>query len=93
MPEEKIFEDLKSYILELNNMGIKKIAFAATDEKRAESVGENKVDVMRVVKADLLAYRDAVIFKCSLSNIDLDAVYEELVSSGFEVKKTNRNIT
>ena len=90
---EKIFDDLHLFIEECGSRDIKKIAFAETNEKRAEQVEDSVLEVVHVKKCDLLAYREGTIYKCVLRDIDLDETYNLLKEKGFEVEKVDRNIT
>lgn len=90
---EKQFDSLETYISEMSSLGIKKIAFAETNEKRAEQVDQSVLEVVHVKKLELLSYLKGTIFKCALTDVDLDGVYNELTGKGFEVERIDRNIT
>ena len=91
MPVEKIFPDADSFRTELKRLGITKIVFAYTNERRVETSDE-KIEVLPYIRLEVIAYMDAVIYKYVAKNVDLDAMYA-VFSEDFEVKKVNRNIT
>ena len=91
MPVEKIFPDADSFRTELKRLGITKIVFAYTNERRVETSDE-KITVLPYIRLEVIAYMDAVIYKYVAKNVDLDAMYA-MFSEDFEVKKVNRNIT
>ncbi len=93
MSGEKQYTNLKSYIADIRKSGIDKLAFAETNEKRAEQVDDSVLEVVHVKKLELLAYREGTIYKCLLADIDLDETYSHLVAEGFTVERMKRNIT
>jgi len=93
MSGEKQYTDLKNYIADIRKSDIDKIAFAETNEKRAEQVDDSVLEVVHVKKLELLAYREGTIYKCLLADIDLDETYKHLVAEGFAVERVKRNIT
>jgi hypothetical protein len=98
MKNEKLFSSLQAFMFELKKSNIDKIVFAETDEKRAVQKEEKLVEVVRYRELNLLAYRDAVIYKCVFNERDLlnrntDDIYQELCNNGFGVTRRNRNIT
>lgn len=94
---EQTFTSLEKYTEKLKQLGIQKIAFAQINEKRAVQTVENQVEVLQVVHLELLAYKDAVIYKCSLkedlTSEKLQEIHASLEAQGFDVTKRNRNIT
>ena len=88
-----LFDNLNDFINEVRGQGITKIAFSETNEKRAVQVSDKELKVMHLVKLELLAYKEAVIYKCIINDADHDAIYRRLNDDGFEVKRMNRNIT
>lgn len=92
MTGEKIFETADKFTDFLKNAGIGKISFSEVCERRAVQ-NKDMLEVVMVKKVDLLAYKNAVIYKCSLITDELDELYESLIAQGFEVNRKSRNIT
>ena len=94
---EQTFTSLDEYTEKLKQLGIQKIAFAQVNEKRAVQKDDNQIEVMQVIHVELLAYKDAVIYKCSLkedlTSEKLQEIHASLEAQGFDVTKRNRNIT
>ncbi len=90
---EKQFNDLDSYIDEMMSLGIKKIAFAETNERRAEQVDQSVLEIVHVKRLELLSYQKGTIYKMTISDADLNGVYQQLTEKGFEVERIDRNIT
>ncbi len=88
-----IFDTIDGFIDEMTRLGIEKIAFCETNERRAVQEGPEKLIVAPVIRLELLAYRSAVLYKFVENDIDLEAAYGLLVSRGFEVTRSTRNIT
>jgi len=93
MTEEVKFDSLDRFISEIGKAGIKKVAFSEVNERRAEQTDEAMLEVVVLRKVDILAYSGSTLYKYSEKTEDLDQIYEELVSRGFEVTRRNRNIT
>ena len=92
MEQEKRIDVLDDYIKELKKQNIDKIAFCETNEKRALQQGK-QVDVVHILKLEILGYKDSVIYKCILKDADLDSTFDILKGQGFEITRKNRNIT
>ena len=92
MSIEKNFSDIDSFKTELKRLGITKIVFAGTRERRAEQTSYDKIEVLPYIRLEIIAYMDAVIYKYAAKDVDLDAMYAVL-SEDFEIKRVNRNIT
>jgi hypothetical protein len=93
MHREVKFDLIEQFVREMKRLGITKLAFCETRERRAVQERPDMLSVLPVVKLELLAYRDAVLYKCVLNDVDLNASYEKLVAEGFEVNRSSRNIT
>ena len=93
MTGEKIYDSLDDFTAFLKKEGIGKIAFAEVCERRAQQTKDDLLEVVVVRKVDLLAYKDAVIFKCAFASDELNELYNSLVEQGFEVNRKSRNIT
>ncbi|PKL39795.1 MAG: hypothetical protein CVV44_06120 [Spirochaetae bacterium HGW-Spirochaetae-1] len=93
MAGQKVYSELTTFISELKKNGIAKIVFAVTSEKRAEQVDQGKLEVVFVRKAEVLAYKNAMLYKCLTGDADIDSLQESLEKEGFEVTRTSRNIT
>ncbi len=93
MNREVKHDNLEDFKKEIKQIGINKVAFAETKEKRAQQIDDNQVGVVRVSKLEILAYKNSIIYKCILSDVDFDVIYNKFITDGFEVKKTSRNIT
>jgi len=93
MSGEKVFNSLDSFVDGVKSLDVTKLAFSEVYERRAEQVEPEVLDVIVMKRVNLLAYKDSTIYKCTLSDSDHDAVYDQLVSQGFEVKRINNNIT
>ncbi|MDA3824311.1 MAG: hypothetical protein PF450_17090 [Bacteroidales bacterium] len=92
MDKQRIFKDLSQYIEALHNAKILKVVCAEINEKRSVQVDENSLEVLPVLKADFIAYRDSVILKYESGELYNDDV-AALESAGFEVVRRDRNIT
>ena len=92
MPIEKIFSNIDSFRAELKRLAITKIVFAYTRERRAEQTSDEKMEILPYIRLEVIAYRDAVIYKYAAKDVDLDTMYA-MLSEDFEVKKVSRNIT
>ncbi|MCP4133452.1 MAG: hypothetical protein GY754_20960 [bacterium] len=92
MSDDRIFDTLEDFIAEMKNIGVSKIAFAQVNERRAEPL-DSEVAVILVVKLELLAYKDAVLYKYIAKDPDLDSIYNSLIEENFEVTKRSRNIS
>ena len=90
---EVVFANVDAFIAGMKDLGIGKIAFSETLENRPERNGESMIRVAMVNLVELIAYRDSVLYKCPLRDIDHDSLYGMLVSAGFEVTRRSRNIT
>jgi len=93
MAGEKVFDSIDDFTSFLKKEGIGKIAFAEVRERRAQQTREDLLEVVVVRKVDLLAYKDAVIYKCAFATDELDGLYNSLIEQGFEVNRKSRNIT
>jgi len=92
MAGEKIFDTPEEFTAFLKSADIKKISFSEVSERRAVQT-DDLLEVIVVKKVDLLAYKNSVIYKCSLAADDLDELYRDLTDLGFEVNRKSRNIT
>lgn len=92
MPVEKVFSDIDSFRTELKRLGITKIVFANTKERRVEQTSYEKIEILLYIRLEVIAYKDAAIYKYVARDVDLDAMYS-VFSEDFEVKRVNRNIT
>ena len=93
MSKEIIFDNLYNFIKEVKMNDIRKIAFSEVNEKRTKQMNPDELHVVHVKKADVLAYKSSIVYKCILEDIDLDEVYDLLLEEGFEVTRINKNIT
>ena len=92
MSKERLFDDINEFRAVMKDLGIAKIAFSQVDERRVEQTSQDKLEVLRVVRLELLAYRKDTLYKCRRDDVDLDTVHAMLVEDGFEVTRKNRNI-
>lgn len=90
---EIVIEKLNDFTEQLKRLNITKIAFTEINEKRAEQVESNLLQVVDIIKLELLAYKDSTIYKCPLKDIDFEEINHMLESAGFEVTRRSRNIT
>lgn len=93
MQREIKFDSIKEFIHTLHAGSITKAAFTHINEKRAVEIQPGTLQVVDVVTAEILAYKDATIYKCKIENADLDNLYAMLEDEGFELTKRSRNIT
>lgn len=93
MQREIKFDSLQEFINALHANSITKAAFTQINEKRAVEVKSGTLQVVDVVIAEILAYKDATIYKCKIENADLGDLYTMLENEGFELTKRSRNIT
>jgi hypothetical protein len=92
MAGEKIFDSPEEFTAFLKNEEIDKLSFSEVCERRAVQTSD-LLEVIVVKKVDLLAYKNSTIYKCAIATDDLDGLYENLVSRGFEVNRKSRNIS
>jgi hypothetical protein len=93
MSAVKEFSTLDEFINEMKKLDIKKIAFSEVNERRAEQTKEDLLEVVIIREVTLKSYKDSVIYKYFEKSEDLNAIYDRLLSEGFEVKRINNNIT
>lgn len=93
MQREIIFDALESFLESLRNHSIQKISFSEISEKRAEQVEPGKLQVVHVDRVELIGYKDSVLYKCLLKNVDRNSLFDDLVAQGFDVTRRSRNIT
>ena len=92
MAKEIIFDNLDKFIETLKKEQLRKLIFAKIDEKRSMNIGQNEVHVIHVKKTEILAYKDAAIYKFIVHDTGCDSAETELTQAGFEVHKRDRNI-
>ncbi len=93
MQREVRYDALEAFLLDLKELSVNRVAFCEINEKRSEQVGPHVLQVVHVDKVELIAYRDSVIYKCEMRDVDREALYERLVRLGFSVARRSRNIT
>lgn len=93
MQREVKFDRVDEFMKELEAQGITRVAFSEINEKRPKQVDKNLLRLEDTVRVDILAYRNATIFKCVLEGINLNTLREDFESQGFEVTRRSRNIT
>ncbi len=93
MQREISYDALESFIAGLRDSGIEKIAFGETSEKRPEQAEPGMLRLVDVERVELVAYRDSVIHKCVLNDVDRDGLFRRLTGEGFDVTRRSRNIT
>ncbi len=93
MQREIKFDRVDEFIKELKAQGITRVAFSEINEKRPRQIDENTLRVEDIVRVDILAYKNATIFKCVLEGINVNALRKDFESEGFEVTRRSRNIT
>lgn len=93
MQREVVYDTLDSFLDALKGFAIRKISFSEVSEKRAEQVEPGKLQIRHVSRVELIGYKNSVIYKCILSNVDHEALYDRLTAGGFDVTRRSRNIT
>jgi hypothetical protein len=93
MSREEIFNTLDDFMAALKNLNLTKVAFSEVKERRAEQTREDLLEVVVVREADVLSYKDSVIYKFSDKGEHMESLFETLVENGFEVKRISKNIT
>ncbi len=93
MQREIVYDTLESFVAALKDRSIVRISFSETCEKRAEQVEPGRLEVIHVDRVELIGYRDSIIYKCPLKNVDREALYQRLIEDGFDVTRRSRNIT
>ncbi|MCX8124250.1 MAG: hypothetical protein N3F66_08810 [Spirochaetes bacterium] len=93
MQREIKFDSLQAFIDALHANSITKVAFTQINEKRAVEMQPGTLQVVDVIIAEILAYKDATIYKCKIENADLGNLYARLEDEGFELTRRSRNIT
>lgn len=92
MSDEKLFASTEEFVSAVKAKGIDKIIFAETNERRAVQTAPDKLDVVHVESAALLAYDGGVLYKCVAVAPNMNELYAQLAKD-FDVTKRNRNIT
>ncbi len=93
MSREEIFTTLEDFMAALKKLNLTKVAFSEVKERRAEQTREDLLEVVVVREADVLSYKDSVIYKFSDKGEHMESLFEKLVENGFEVKRISKNIT
>lgn len=93
MQREIVYDTLESYLEGLKGQSITKISFSETSEKRAEQVEPGKLQVVHVDRVELISYKDSIIYKCALKDVDREELFNRLTAEGFDVTRRSRNIT
>ncbi len=93
MQREICYDRLEHFKEDIKRLGITKLAFAETREKRPVQVGPGLLQVVDIARLEILAYCKPTIYKCKLSEMDFDSIHDELVAEGFEIIRRSRNIT
>ncbi len=91
---EIILDSPDEFIDRMRELGVTAVAAAVIDEKRVREEEPGKLLVYHRKSTELIAYRNAVIYKCRIddADADADALCRRLEAEGFDVKKTSRNI-
>ena len=92
MEREILLNSVDEFVKVIKDKDISKIAFAEVNEHRPYQVKDEKLELVKLKKVDLLSYKDSVIYKCVVENCDLDELYNDLLSKGFEVNRKSRNL-
>ncbi len=93
MQREIVFDKMEEFISELISIGVKKIAFATTNEKRPVKTEPGQIGAIHVKKLELLAYKNSTIYKFLMDEPDFNEIQTSLENRGFLIKRANRNIT
>jgi hypothetical protein len=93
MQREIVYDTLEAFLEGLKEQSIRKISFSEISEKRAEQVEPGKLQVIHVDRVELIGYKNSVIYKCALKNIDREELYSRLTAGGLDVTRRSRNIT
>jgi hypothetical protein len=93
MQREIKYDTLETFLSDLSDVSINRIAFCETCENRSEQIEPHVLKVVYLDKVELIAYRDSVIYKCEMRNVARDSLYDKLVCLGYDVSRRNRNIT
>jgi len=93
MSREEIFTTLEDFMAALKKLNLTKVAFSEVKERRAEQTREDLLEVVVVREADVLSYKDSIIYKFSDKGEHMESLFEMLVENGFEVKRISKNIT
>ncbi|HSV97157.1 MAG TPA: hypothetical protein VLM75_09505 [Spirochaetota bacterium] len=93
MQREICYDKLEHFLENIKLLGITKLAFAETREKRPMQVGPELLQVVDIALLEILAYNRPTIYKCKLFDADFDGIHDRLVAEGFEIARRSRNIT
>lgn len=89
---ERIFESLDDFLAAVAEAGVRRIVLRHVHEHRPVP-GTNYVPRERYRRIDLLAYRDAVLYKCVVEGAAPADVTGSLAAAGIGVKVVSGNIT
>lgn len=92
MGNDIVIEKIEEFVEIVKGKNISKLAFAEVNEHRPYQVKEKELEMQKLKKVDVLAYKDSIIYKCVVVDQDLDGLYNDLLSKGFDVKRQNRNL-
>ncbi len=93
MQREIVYDTVESFLEGLKGQGIRKLSFSETSEKRAVQVEPGKLQVVHVDRVELIGYKESVIYKCVLRDVDREELFDRLTVAGFDVTRRSRNIT
>jgi hypothetical protein len=93
MQREIKYDSLETFLSDLRDLSINRIAFCETCENRSEQIEPHVLKVVYLDRVELIAYRDSVIYKCEMRNFARESLYDKLVCLGFDVSRRSRNIT
>jgi hypothetical protein len=93
MQREICYDRLEHFLEDIKRLGITKLAFAETREKRPMQVGPGLLQVVDISRLEILAYSRPTIYKFKIADADFDHIHDRLVADGFEITRRSRNIT
>lgn len=93
MQREICYDRLEHFLEDIKRLGITKLAFAETREKRPIQVGPGLLQVVDISRLEILAYSRPTIYKFKIADADFDHIHDRLIADGFEITRRSRNIT
>jgi hypothetical protein len=92
MQREIVYDSLDSFIAAVKEADLETVIVALTDEIRSVHQEETSYKIGRHVMAQLLAYHNSTLLKCTIPDGSGDDITARLENHGLKPKIRNRNI-
>lgn len=92
MQREVQFDKIDQFIAGVTDAGVTRVIVAWAKEIRSTHQEDTTYKVGPYRKVELIAYRDATLYKYIDQEADADSLVELLTEAGLETEKVDRNI-